>query len=177
MPSSTFNKYRLKGAYHYDWYRTESWYKTLIDRAVDFCQGSTIDLGGGEGLLVSKIAENGHLSMVADKDTHARDLFKAVHPAGFMLFDVDKDSLDTKWDYLACLNTIEHLERPERLLKILKNNITKGAIISTIDYQGGSLGEDHKREYTMDELMDFFKKYDPKPFRIEDIWIGVEIRK
>lgn len=175
MPSS-FNKYRLKGAYHYDWYRDYSWYRKLIDRAVDFCRGSTVDIGGGEGLLASKIAGKGYSALVADNDIHARDLFNANHPAGFMLFDADKDDPDGKWEYMACINTIEHLNKPENLIKILDNNITKGAIISTIDYQGGSLGEDHKKEYTMDELMEFFKKYDPKPFRIGDIWIGVEIK-
>lgn len=181
MPSS-FNKYRLKGAYHKGWYLTESWYKKLIDRAVDFCDGSTLDIGCGEGLLISRIEHNGYKVLGLDYDVDAINLAKEIFlDADKKLLLMDADTIvfreDATWEYLACINTIEHLNNPENLLKIIDNNITKGAIISTIDYQGGSLGEDHKREYTMDELMEFFKKYDPTPFRIEDIWIGVEIRK
>lgn len=177
---STFNKYRLKGAYHYDWYENESWYRKLIDRAVDFCQGWTIDVGGGDGLLASKILEKSHTCVVVDKDFDAAKLLLnqnipyeyADLDEPLAKQDFDFDSVD----YMACLNTIEHLNRPEIIREMIDKYATKGAIISTIEYQGGSLGEDHKKEYTMAELMKFFKKYDPKPFRIEDIWIGVEIK-
>lgn len=174
MQSSTFNKYRLKGAYHYDWYENQSWYKALIDRAVDFCEGTTLDIGCGEGLLVNKInsTKRGNAFGI-DNDP---DAVKLASTSRIKLHDVNNPILN-KFEYVACLNTIEHLERPERLLEVLDDNVSKGAIISTIDYQGGSLGEDHKREYSAKQLLDFFKAYNPKLFRIEDIWIGVEIRK
>lgn len=175
MPSSTFNKYRLKGAYHYDWYKTESWYKKLIDRAAKFCKGSTLDYGCGDGLLLSILTNRGYDVAGYDTDPDAIRLAKQKVPTA----DFYSDLLPMRpFEYLACLNVIEHLDDPDILRRLIDGDgITEGAIISTIDYQGGSLGEDHKKEYTMDELMEFFKKYNPRPFRIEDIWIGIEIRK
>lgn len=173
----SFNKYRLKGAYHYDWYETEDWYKYFIDRAVGFCKGSTIDVGCGEGLLVSKIKANGFNAIGIDSDPTAIEL---ALQSGIEVhnYNIDETELRVICDYMACLNTIEHLNNPERLADFIRNYVTKGAIITTIDYQGGALGEDHKREYTYDELLDFFKEFKPKGFRYKDTeWIGVEIRK
>lgn len=171
----SFNKYRTKGAYHYDWYETEDWYRYLIDRCVKFCKGSTLDIGCGEGLLVQKITDNGFDATGIDPDEHAVQL---ADPE----LDVRQGSADDafidRWDYLTCINVIEHLHNPERIKDMIRENITKGAIITTIDYQGGSLGEDHKFEWTYDEMMAFFKEFNPKGFRYKDTeWIGVEIKK
>lgn len=166
-----YNKYRLKGAFHYQWYETEDWYKWAVDRCVDFCQGKTIDMGCGDGLLVSKL-KNG---FGIDNDTEAIMLAKqkGLKVAQKSIYDVGG-----KWEYMACLNVIEHLTYPEALRTFIRNNVTKGAIIITIDYQGGNLGEDHKKEYTMDELAEFFEEFKPKTFRYKDTeWIGVEITK
>lgn len=173
---STFNKYRLKGAYHYDWYETEDWYKWMIDRAVKFCKsGSSIDIGCGEGLLVEKLEQKGLNACGIDKDHYAVELnFDSDVRYG----DIERDHFHDTWDYMTCLNTIEHLNEPDVLRWFIKNYVNKGAIITTIDYQGGSFGEDHKTEYTLGQLVDFFKEFDPKPFRYKDTyWIGVEIIK
>lgn len=180
----SFNKYRLKGAYHYDWYETEDWYRYLIDRAVKFCKGSTLDLGGGDGFLASKIEENGYDAFVMDSDNDA--LMLANQKGGISLEDciyLDIDETDflqygRKYEYLACINAIEHFNKPENVKTLIKNNTLKGAIITTIDYQGGEFGEDHKFEWTLEQLVDFFKEFNPKPFRYKDTeWIGVEIKK
>lgn len=171
----TFNKYRLKGAYHPAWYETEDWYKYFIDRAVGFCKGSTLDIGCGEGLLVEKITENGYEATGIEPDEYAIQL---ANPELDIRHGSIYDGFTDKWDYLTCINVIEHLHNPERIKELIKNIVDKGAIITTIDYQGGAFGEDHKTEYTMDQLVDFFKEFNPKPFRYKDTyWIGVEIRK
>lgn len=172
---STFNKYRLKGAYHYDWYETEPWYKACIDEIVKYCKGSTIDIGCGEGLLVQKIEENGFEAVGIDFDKDAVAL--ADTDLDIRFGDVQRDIFTGRWEYLACLNVIEHLDHPEALKKILHNNITKGAIIMTLEWQGGPFGEDHRTEYTLEQLTDFFKEFKPKPFRIKghEEWIGVKI--
>ncbi len=172
---STFNKYRTKGAYHYDWYETEDWYKWMIDMCVDFCKGTTLDIGCGEGLMVQKITENGYDATGIDFD---HDAINLADPELDVRHGSVYDSFVDKWDYLTCLNVIEHLDHPERIKELIKSNVNKGAIITTIDYQGGSLGEDHRFEWTYDEMMDFFKEFNPKGFRYKDTeWIGVEITK
>lgn len=171
----TFNKYRTKGAYHYDWYETEDWYRWMIDKTVKFCKGSTLDIGCGEGLLVQKIEEHGYQATGIEPDNDARQL---ADPELDIRQGSAYDSFWDKWDYLACLNVIEHLDYPEVIRELIRNNITKGAIITTIHWQGGELGYDHKFEWTYDEMMDFFKEFNPKGFRYKDTeWIGVEIRK
>lgn len=181
---STFNKYRTKGAFHWDWYQTEDWYKYLVDRAVKFCKGDTIDVGCGDGLFLAKhykqygFVANEGLDNDIDGITIA---LKKANGATYQLGDVNNykpHKFDTKHEYLACINSIEHFDKPEVIKEMIANCITKGAIITTIDYQGGALGEDHKFEWTYDEMMDFFKEFNPKGFRYKDTeWIGVEIIK
>lgn len=173
---STFNKYRTKGAFHWEWYETEDWYRYLIDRAVKFCKGSTLDFGCGDGVLLSKLPK---YSVGFDNDEHA---IRVCKERGLAVEKRDFDTLDEinivgGFDYLACINTIEHLHRPESIRRLVRQ-ARKGAIITTIDYQGGTLGEDHKFEWTYDQMMDFFKEFNPKGFRYKDTeWIGVEITK
>jgi 2-polyprenyl-3-methyl-5-hydroxy-6-metoxy-1,4-benzoquinol methylase len=174
---SEFNKYRLKGAYHYDWYENEDWYRWLVDKCVNFCDGSTIDIGCGDGLLATKIFGKGNKVTGIDTDQTAINLANEKGVGNFIKQDAS-ELLDGKWEYMSCLNVIEHLDNPEVLKRVIKKNITKGAIIITIDWQGGAFGEDHKKEYTLAELVEFFKEFKPKPFRYKDTeWIGVEIRK
>lgn len=176
----SFNKYRLKGAYHYGWYETEDWYKWLVDRCVKFCGRDVIDVGCGDGLLMQKLHDNGQSVIGIDNDP---DAIRLCEQRGFWVsrVDLDKEDFVTEMkdrDYMTCLNVIEHLKKPEILKDMIRYKINDGAIIATIDYQGGSFGEDHKKEYTLDELVDFFKEFNPKPFRYKNTeWIGVEIRK
>lgn len=178
---STFNKYRLKGAFHHEWYETEDWYKYLVDRAVKFCKGSTVDVGGGDGVVARLIRDEGYETIVLDNDVEAERLCKELE-IGFRKTDLDVYpwcSEDIKYDYMTCINAIEHFNKPENVLRFFDEHIAKGAIITTIDYQGGSLGEDHKFEWTMEEMIKYFSKYAKvKPFRYKDTyWIGIELRK
>lgn len=175
----SFNKYRTKGAYHYEWYETEDWYKWMVDRCIKFCKGDILDVGCGDGVLVNL---HTHFATGIDSDPDAIMLAKQQNTGRpykeFLNQSIYKSLGDEDWQYMASINAIEHLDKPERLKEILRDNITKGAIITTIDYQGGALGEDHKFEWTYDEMMDFFKEFNPKGFRYKDTeWIGVEIRK
>lgn len=172
----TFNKYRTKGAYHYDWYETEDWYRWMVDKCALFCKGDTIDIGCGEGKLVELIHQRGYKATGIDKDKDAISL--AFPELDVRQGDIENDIFVYKYDYMSCINVIEHLNKPEVLINFINHNVEKGAIITTIDYQGGALGEDHKFEWTYDEMMDFFKEFNPTGFRYKDTeWIGVEITK
>lgn len=175
---STFNKYRTKGAFHYDWYETEDWYKYLVDRCVKFCKGKTLDVGCGDGVLLSKLPK-GSKGVEPDIDGIALAVeFGCIDSEDIWLGEAELAVGEEDFDYIASINTIEHVDDPEVYKRLLKYNATKGAIITTIDYQGGSLGEDHKFEWTYDEMMEFFKEFNPKGFRYKDTeWIGVEITK
>lgn len=182
---STFNKYRLKGAFHYDWYKTEDWYKYLVDRCVEFCKpdGSirhtVVDVGCGDGLLANMVASKYRtFTYGIDPDANGIALAKAHMDSPVEFRQQGIEDFKEHVDYLTCLNVVEHLDRPEILRDYIRDCVKKGAIITTIDYQGGSLGEDHRFEWTLDEMVEFFKEFNPKPFRYKDTeWIGVEINK
>lgn len=173
--SSTFNKYRLKGAYHYDWYKTEDWYRECVDECVKFCKGITVDVGCGDGLLLSKLPKG---SFGLDSDPNALEICRA-NGQDVVSLDLDDDSATVlqAYDYVASINTIEHLNSITALMNLVKA-ANKGAIIITNQYLGGSLGEDHKHEYDYGELLDIFKEFNPKGFKTKDgLYIGVEIKK
>lgn len=167
-----FDKYKTRGAYHYDWYKNNTFdYKDCVDKCVEFCKGSTLDVGCGEGLIVEKIVQNGFNAEGIDNSPDAVGL-----SGGFAsLHDINKP-LKGKWEYMVCLNVIEHLEKPERIKEIFNRNITKAAIIIT-DIPQGELPPEHFKEYTPYELKQMFHTRKVVPFRIGKDFHGIKVYK
>lgn len=182
-----FDKYEENGAYHWDWYDDPNyaWYKECVDRCVNFCQGSTLDVGCGDGLVSKLISDKGHDVYGIDNDNTGLELAADRVPnAQFRLMDIKPMvGAGTEWEYMVCLNTIEHMESPAPLLEMLELNVTKGAIIIT-DKATDKPGRYHEHEYTLPKLMELFREFKPLPFKIESTefgkpisFIGIEIRK
>jgi 2-polyprenyl-3-methyl-5-hydroxy-6-metoxy-1,4-benzoquinol methylase len=193
-----FDKYEKLGAYHWDWYDDPNyaWYKECVDRCVSFCKGSTLDVGGGDGLLSSKLIDKGLYSVVIDNNPSGLRLYyekRGLDNAFFETVDIDSQlELDRffvnkgdypRFDYMACLNVIEHMKNPKMIVYIFENCIDKGGIIIT-DQWTGNPGRYHEHEYNIAELVHTFKKFKPKPFEINSTefgkpatFIGVEIKK
>lgn len=172
----TFPKYKERGAYHYQWYKDNTFgYRDLVDSVVDFCQGSTLDVGCGEGVVVKLLADNGCRAEGIDNEPEAINLAKNSVYGWCRVQDINYPMADT-WSYLSCLNVIEHLERPERIVEIFRDNITKAGIIIT-DAKQPTLGKYHTHEFTKEELLDLFKDYKPEYFEPAEGFIGVKIYK
>lgn len=174
----TFDKYRTKGAYHYDWYKTEKWYKKCVDKCVEFCKGSTLDVGCGDGVVACLISERHPDWWVVgiDNDPTGIELAKKSAPlALFKEHDLTKP-LKGKWEYMVCLNVIEHLEHPERIKEIFNRNITKATIIIT-DVPQEHPSSSHIHEFTPEELADLFSEYRVVPFQIDENFHGIEVYK
>lgn len=182
--SQVFDKYEKLGAYHYDWYDDPNyaWYKVCVDRIVKFCKGRTIDVGCGEGLIVEKLKSSGCMGIDIDD--------KAIELAKSKGLNVSKHNLDSGlninvmggFDYMCCLNVIEHLNTPYSIKKFVEQ-ARKGAIIIT-DMPTENKGRYHEHEYTKEELIDTFKEFKPKYFVINSTefgkpiqFHGVEIKK
>lgn len=163
----SFDKYRERGAYHYQWYGTEDWYTTIIDIAVDFCKGRTLDLGCGDGLLSGLIANKGYEVVGIDTDDEGLRLASEIKPEITFIKHSIYEPIEARYDYLACVNVIEHLRKPQYINKIIRENVAEGAIIITDLYSGGDLGIDHVKEYTLDELYDFFSDFDPLVYEVK----------
>lgn len=170
-----FDKYRNIGAYHYDWYNDPNyaWYKECVDKCVDFCEGSTLDLGCGEGLVVDMLNRKGIEATGIELEQSAVDLSDPE-------LDIRQGSVYDlfmgKWEYMVCLNVIEHLERPERIKQIFDQNITKAAIIITDEPQENPSSY-HIKEFSPNELKQLFYTRKVKSFRIDDNFHGIEVYK
>lgn len=179
-----YDKYRKNGAYHYQWYDDPNWawYKECVDRCVEFCKGDTLDVGCGDGLLVKKIADKGYEVEGVDNEASAITAAEK-YVSGYCRVEDLNNMRAKEYEYMACLNVIEHLKSPDGLINILRHYITKGAIIIT-DEAREHKGRYHEHEYTLPELVETFKEFKPKPFKIESTefgkpitFIGVEITK
>ena len=187
--SQAFDKYEKLGAYHWDWYDNPdyAWYKVCVDRCVKFCKGRTLDLGCGDGLVMQKIKDNGFKVHGFENDNTA---IRIVYDNDMRASWVDLDDLENygiwqsePFDYMVCLNTIEHLKTPEMIIKIFKQCVMKAGIIIT-DKATEHKGRYHEHEYTKEELLDTFKEFNPKYFVINSTefgkpiqFHGVEIKK
>lgn len=169
-----FDKYRTRGAYHYDWYKTNKFnYRDCVDKCVEFCKGSTLDLGCGEGVVVGLLEENGIEATGIEIEQSAVDL---ADPQLDIRQGSVYDSFMGKWEYMVSLNVIEHLEHPEAIKQIFENNISKAAIIIT-DIPQLLLSRYHVHEFTPEELKDMFSEYKTKSFKIGKDFHGIEVYK
>lgn len=175
------SKYIWRGAYHYAWYNRKSgWYYDLANKVADFCQGSTLDVSCGDGLVSKLISDRDYAVTGMDMDPVAIEMAKILVPKGkFLVKDVCQSGIRGHWDYLACLNTIEHLKEPRVILDILEKNIDKGGIIITDKADPSRpLGPAHVKEYALDELLELFNDYAPEGFESSDgQFIGVKVTK
>ncbi|TAL08191.1 MAG: class I SAM-dependent methyltransferase [Nitrospirae bacterium] len=172
-----FTKYKERGAYHYQWYQDNTFgYRDLVDTVVDFCEGSILDLGCGEGLIGSKLLEKGIEDYLGyDSDPIAVQL--ADPELDIRQADIEEPAAwHLDYEYLVCLNTIEHLQNAEVVPFIFEHCISKAGIIIT-DKPGKTLGKFHIKEFTKEDLLDLFKDYKPKYFEPHSDFHGVRIYK
>ena len=181
-----YDKYSKYGSYHKNWLVSPDWlwYRACVDKIVSFCDGSTIDAGVGDGVLAKRILENGYDVIGLDNEPTGLRLAKE-NGISVMHWDLNDTHgiLDTGFDYLCSLNTIEHLKTTNGIKNLINHNVTKGAIIIT-DKATEHKGRYHEHEYTKEELLETFAEFKPKYFEINSTefgkpitFIGVEIRK
>lgn len=158
------NKYTERGAYHFRWYTNQEvdWYTLSVNMIVDFCKGSTLDLGCGDGLVVNLLTNNGYDVTGVDKNAVAIEMAKELVPsARFLLKQIDKPTKG-RWDFLSCLNGLQDMQDKEAIVSIFEKNINKGAIVIA-----------HKNTTSQNELSDLFKSYKTKSFDIGDSFTGI----
>lgn len=101
-----------------------------------------LDLGCGEGggvnFFSSKI-KNAKVSG-ADFSDHAIKKAQEKYPKNnFFVFDIDKDSLKNKYDYIVTVETLEHITEPLKAINKLLKRVNKSMIVS-VPYTKGKTG-------------------------------------
>lgn len=114
-----FDKYRTKGAYHWEQYNNGTIYTQHIQRMLKWVRaGSTLDVGAGDGVLTFFLGAEG-----IDTDETAVQLAKE-HQCSVRLGSVY--SIEGVYDNIVLSDVLEHLERPEDALEQVKNALNIG---------------------------------------------------
>ena len=167
-----YDKYIRQGACHWREYKRtptdERGYKTIVDDSLAAFKGekgSILDVGCGDGLPASKLAQLGLRVTGLDIDQTGIDLAKEICGKGIDFICSSVEDFQMKeFDYLYSLNTIEHLKDPIVMVKIMKKIRNYGVIV-TDDAENCKTGNEyHEREFTKSEFKELFKD-----FKLEEI--------
>jgi ubiquinone/menaquinone biosynthesis C-methylase UbiE len=170
-----YNKYKEKGAYHWkeaerSIFRFNAHQEARFEwilRCLGDVKGKTVlDVGCGDGALTYRIAKKGADVIGIDNSEEGIKLAKEIFnkkkiSANFILTDAYKMPIENNSIDCAVLSdVIEHVRKPERLLKeikrVLKNN---GKLVISTPYRFGELLWDkyHTKEYYPSELISLLK--------------------
>ena len=177
-----YNKYDRLGAIHHEWYNEKIlWYKEVVDLCVNRAIGKTaIDLGCGDGVVGKLLSENGFEVYGVDYETTGLQLSNKLSPdVTTIRADLNNFTTDKYFDYMVCLNTIEHLENPKNIVNIFKKNIEKRCLIITdrVD-KSQAVSDNHFKEYDIEELKNLFSGFKSKEIKLKtQIMIALEVSK
>ena len=178
-----YNKYDESGAIHHKWYYKEKipWYREVVDLCVNKSVGKTaLDLGCGDGLVSKLLLQKGFLVTGIDSNKKGLKLAKELAPKGdYIVADLDNYSSAWVYDYMVCLNAIEHIENPKNIVKIFKENVSgKGLIITDKRIDGNELKYHHHQEFNIKELKELFKDFICKEIELKTpLFIALEVTK
>jgi len=177
-----YKKYDESGALHHEWYRKSiPWYKEVADLCVSRAIGKTaLDLGCGDGLVCKLLLKAGYAVCGVDSNKKGLELAKELAPAGtYIKADLDKYSSNWVYDYMVCLNTIEHVENPKNIVKIFKDSVVKrGLIITDQKIEGREIKSHHFQEFNIKELKELFKDFICREIKLKTpLFIALEVSK
>ena len=132
------DKYQMLGNYHWREYCSNSLYQKHVNKVIGFFKnkkGKLLDIGCGDGLILSKLTENKNLhcfgidiSPTAISIARAKGVSNCVVIDLFMLTKVDR------YDYIFLGDVLEHLSDCEKALTKVKEHLDK-VILITIPLQ------------------------------------------
>ncbi len=157
-----YDKYEREGPVHHQAYEAgePSWYKLIIDFALERLEGKKIlDVGCGDGLFLKLITDQGYEATGIEENGAGITFCKRYAPQAKIIamniHDYRTNPDPQIYDTLVCINTIEHLEHPEKVMEMFVDQITnKMIIITDVPRSLKKKGRHHWKEYQPQELID-----------------------
>jgi 2-polyprenyl-3-methyl-5-hydroxy-6-metoxy-1,4-benzoquinol methylase len=140
-------------------------------------EGSVLDVGCGDGYVCSLLKKRGLYVEGFDNSVIAVKLAQELLPdVKIHLADVETISLDRHFDYFIAQNVIEHLNKPESLVKLFEDYCDKYMILAT-DIPEGKVGKYEYYSFSFEDICRIFGE-----FKVEKLYgfrkvYGVRISK
>ena len=115
---------------------SKNYFQSLCDSLNVFTQdiNSILDLGCGDGRLCRHIPKTSTYTGV-DYSLNRVEVAKKLHPSHkFIVEDLHTfvDTTDISPDVIVCIEVLEHLEAPEKLLDVIKGKMPGSIVIGTV---------------------------------------------
>lgn len=179
-----YMKYHQKNDLHWQWYADQNHtYHKIVDAAIEPFKsaplGTVVDVGCGDGLVLGMLNNLGFKCFGVEPIQLGVDLaMKHDVSAEFFIEQAEKFAKrGYQFDYLFCLNTIEHLDDPECMVEIMRNIHQFGVIVTD---NGDNLHKDsvyHTKIFNPGSFRELFKDFDLTPIPMAvDTYFGFIIK-
>lgn len=154
-----FDKYKQRGAYHWDEYNQKTVYGQHADKTTNWIsrEGKILDIGAGDGLITYLINAEG-----IDDNEIAVKLAKEKG-VNVNLGDAYKLNYnDDSFDSILMGDVIEHLEHPDIAINEVKRVLKPNGffyIVTPPAKKEGLWDKYHYREYTPEELIKYLELF------------------
>jgi len=187
MPHAEYDKYEKDGDIHWQWYAGHADYHFLVeDSLAPFKNaelGTLVDVGCGDGLPLSLLHELGFKCAGVDSsEVGVKMALNHNVSAEYFIEKAEKFAeRDLPFDYLYSLNTIEHLDDPVCMLRIMSNIRKFGVIITDNDENVDPAKKSpyHETQFTPESFKTLFEAgFNLEPIAVRDPrWMGFKIWK
>jgi len=168
MSRVEFDKYKIKGPYHWEQYQNCRQYINIVNFIRDKVPPNldVYDLGCGDSLIAYVISKKSKSVVGIDTDSLAIELAKEKTKdqknISFRIQDITQIHEKNVADYVLCIDVIEHLEEPLLLLHSIRQllrNEGKFLIGTPIFDPNRAMSKYHVKEYLKEELDNFLSPY------------------
>lgn len=172
-----YGKYDQNQDLHWQWYLdpNHGYRKIVGDSLLPFktaALGTVIDIGSGDGRPCSLLKDMGFICRGVEPMERGRFWHKQhdpeaeIYPCTAEEFAESYKSHEHVFDYLYCLNTIEHMDKPECLIEIMRRIGRFGVIVTDNDQVTTRQSSYHTKTFNPDSFRQLFKDFDLKPLHI-----------
>lgn len=162
-----YTKYQKHGDLHWQWYNTpDHSYRKLVDESLEpftaVPPGRIIDIGSGDALPLSLLFKMGFKCAGVEPMKEGVDLAMQHNVSAEYFIETAEKFADRnfKYDYLYSLNTIEHMDDPTCMVKIMKNIKNFGVIVTDDAEVSQKHSQFHTYLFNHKMILDLFKDFD-----------------